>query len=64
VIGNPADVDLVRVVAAAGEADIGFARLARTVDDAADHRKGQRRRDVGEAFLEHLDRFMGVSCLV
>ena len=54
-VGEAADVDLVGAVAAAGEADIGLARLARTVDDAADHRQGQRRRDVGEALLEALD---------
>jgi hypothetical protein len=42
-------------VAAAGEADIGLPRLARTVD-AADDRNGHRRRDVGEPFLEPLDR--------
>ena len=29
VVGKPADIDLVGVVAAAGEADIGLARLAR-----------------------------------
>jgi hypothetical protein len=33
-------VDLMRAVAAACEADIGLARLARVVDDAADHRDG------------------------
>ena len=38
VIGDAADIDLVGAVAAAGEADIGLARLARAVDDAADDR--------------------------
>ena len=32
-------IDLVGVVAAAGEADIGLARLARAIDDAADDRQ-------------------------
>jgi hypothetical protein len=35
VVGEAADVDLVGAVAAAGEADVGFARLARAVGDAA-----------------------------
>ena len=39
VVGEAADVDLVGAVAAAGEADIGLARLARAVDDAADDRE-------------------------
>jgi hypothetical protein len=51
VVGEAADVDLVGAVAAAGEADVGFARLARAVDDAADDRDGERRRDVREALL-------------
>ena len=38
VVGDAAEIDLMRVVAAAGEADIGLARLARAVDDAADDR--------------------------
>src|SRR6185436_2478906 len=49
------DIDLVRAVAAAGEADIGFARLARSVHDAADHRHGHRRGDVRHALLQGLD---------
>jgi len=55
VVGEAADVDLVGAVAAAGEADVGLARLARAVDDAADDRQGERRRDVREALLESLD---------
>ena len=39
VVGDAADIDLVGAVAAAGEADVGLARLARAVDDAADDRK-------------------------
>ena len=42
-----------RAVAAAGEADIGLARLARAVDDAADDRERHRRRDVREPLLQH-----------
>ena len=54
-VGEAADVDLVGAVAAAGEADVGLARFARAVDDAADRRKGQGRRDVREALFEPLD---------
>ena len=52
VIGHAGDIDLMRAVAAAGEADVGLARLAGAVDDAADDRERDRRRDVGEALLE------------
>ena len=55
VVGEAADLDLVGAVAAAGEADIGLARFARTVDDAADDRDGEWRRDVLEALFEALD---------
>ena len=37
-VGKAADIHLMRAVAAAGEADVGFARFARAVDDAADDR--------------------------
>src|SRR5215831_14910039 len=37
VVGQTADIDLVGAVAATGQADIGLARLARAVDDAADN---------------------------
>ena len=63
VVGEAADVDLVGAVAAAGEADVGLARLARAVDDAADDRDGQRRRDVREALLEPLDRLDDLEML-
>src|SRR5437763_15305620 len=43
VVGGPADIDLMRVVAAAGAADIGLAGFPRSLDDAADPRGGQRR---------------------
>ncbi len=49
------DIDLMRAVAAAGEADIGLARLAGAVDDAADDRERHRRGDVREPLLQHLD---------
>ena len=58
VVGEAADVELVGAVAAAGEADIGLARLARAVDDTADDRHLQWRRDVREALLEPLDVLM------
>jgi hypothetical protein len=45
VVGEAAEVDSVGAVAAAGEADVGLARLARAVDDAADNGRGERRRD-------------------
>src|SRR5438876_525867 len=51
------------VVAAAGEADIRLARLARAVDDAADHREGERCRDVGELLLENADGLDDVEIL-
>jgi len=62
-VGEATDIDLVGAVAAAGKADIGLARLARAVDDAADHRHGQRRRDVREALLEPLDRLDDLELL-
>ena len=43
-----------RAPPAAGQADVGFARLAWSVDHAPDHRNGHRRGHVGEADLEHL----------
>jgi hypothetical protein len=39
VVGEAADVDLVGTVATAREADIGIARFAGTVDDAADDQR-------------------------
>jgi hypothetical protein len=35
VVGQTADIDLMRAVAAAREPDIGLARLARSIDDTA-----------------------------
>src|SRR6185436_20508096 len=54
-VGDAGQIDHVLAVAAAGEADIGLARLARAVDDAAEDRKRHRCADVGEPLLERLD---------
>src|SRR5215471_18833194 len=40
------DIDLMGAVAPAGKADVGLARLAGTVDHAADDRDRERRRDM------------------
>src|SRR5208282_536696 len=63
VVGQAGDVDLMGVVAAAGETDIGLARLARAVDDAADDRERYRRGDVRQALLQHLDRLDDLEIL-
>src|SRR5438876_8151355 len=55
VVGQAADIHLMGAVAAAGETDIGLARLARAVDDTTDDRRGQGWGDVREALLEPLD---------
>ena len=49
--------------ATAGQTDMGFARLARAVDDAADDRHRYRRGDVGEPLLEPLDGFDALKLL-
>src|SRR3954447_16094369 len=56
VVGDAAQINLMRVVAPAGQADIGLARFAGPVDDAADDRQRQRRRYMREPLLQHLDR--------
>src|SRR6185312_4376294 len=56
VVRHAGNIDLMRIVAATGETDIGFARLARPVDDAADHRERHRRGDMRQALLQDLDR--------
>src|SRR3546814_8756149 len=48
-------MDHVGAVAAGGDADIGLARLAGAVGDAAEHRQAHRRADVLEALLQFLD---------
>ena len=55
-IGQPAEIDLMCAVAAAGKTDVGLARLAGPIDDTADDRNRQRRRYMGEALLEPFDR--------
>src|SRR3546814_8467003 len=55
VVGDAREIDHVGAVAAAGDADIGLARLAGAVDDAAEHRPAHRRADVLEALLQFLD---------
>jgi hypothetical protein len=52
VVGDATDVDLVGSVAAAGEADVGFARLARPLTTQPMTRDGEWRRDVREALIE------------
>ena len=57
------DIDHMRVVAAAGEADIGFTRFAGTVDNAADDADRHRRGDVGDALFQRLDGLDDVEIL-
>src|SRR5687768_14632520 len=38
-VGQAGEIDHMLALAAAGNADVGLARLARTVDDAAQHRQ-------------------------
>src|SRR6185295_13455072 len=54
-IGDSRQIDHVLALAAAGDADVGLARLAGAVDDAAEHRERHRRADVGEALFQLLD---------
>jgi len=60
-VGEAAQIDLVRAVTAAGEADVGLARVARAVDDAADHRHGERRRDVLDALVAGRPNFVATK---
>src|SRR5688500_189273 len=55
VVGDAGEVDHVLALAAAGDADVGLARLAGAVDDAAQYRQRHRRADVAEALLELLN---------
>ena len=54
-VRHAGDVDLVGVVAAAREADVGLARLTGAVHDTADHRHRHRRGDVRHPLLQGLD---------
>ena len=49
------DVDLMRAVAAAGEADIRLPCLARSIHHTANDRHRHRRGDVGHTFFQSLD---------
>src|SRR5690606_27097998 len=63
VIGHARKVDHVFARAAAGDADVGLARFAWAVDDAAEHRERERRLDVLEPLLERLDGLDHVEAL-
>ena len=56
VIGDAVEIDHVGAVAAAGETDVGLARLAWSVDDATDHRQGHGRGDMREPLFEQTHR--------
>src|SRR3546814_4316452 len=62
-IGDARQIDHVLARAAAGEADIGLARFAGAVDDAAQHRKRHRRADMLEPLLKLFDRADHVEAL-
>src|SRR3546814_17155756 len=62
-IGDARQIDHVLARAAAGEADIGLARFAGAVDDAAQHRKRHRRADMLEPPLKLFDRADHVEAL-
>src|SRR5437763_11350422 len=62
-IGDSGEIDHMLAVTAAGDADVGLARLARPVDDAAEHRERHRRADVAEPFLQRLDSADDVEAL-
>src|SRR3546814_18508832 len=54
VVGDARQIDHMLAVAAAGDADVGFARLAGAVDDAAEDRERHRGLDMLERILEPL----------
>ena len=54
-VGHARQIDHVLAVAAAGDADVGLARFAGAVDDAAEHRERHRRADMLQPLLERLD---------
>src|SRR3546814_18607043 len=62
-IGDARQIDHVLARAAAGEADIGLARFAGAVDDAAQNRKRYRRADMLEPLLKLFDRADHVEAL-
>ena len=55
VVGHAGQIDHVLAIAAPGYADVGFARLARTIDDAAENRERKRRFNVAQRVFEFLD---------
>src|SRR5688572_6618931 len=63
VVGDSRQIDHVLALAAAGDADVGLARFAGTVDDAAEHRQRHRGADMLEPLLELLDRADDVEAL-
>src|SRR4051812_47423278 len=54
-VGDARQIDHMLPVAAAGDADVGLARLAGAVDDAAEHRERHWRADMAQPLLERLD---------
>src|SRR5688572_10817335 len=54
-VGDSGQIDHMLALAAAGDSDVGLARLAGAVDDAAEHRERHRRADMGEPLLQLLD---------
>src|SRR5204862_2288979 len=55
VSGHARQIDHVLALAAAGDPDVGLARFARPVDDAAKHAERHRSLDMLEPLLERLD---------
>src|SRR3546814_6819383 len=53
VVGDPREEDHMLAVASAGDADVGLARFAGAVDDAAQYRERHRGLDVAERSEEH-----------
>src|SRR5689334_11271567 len=63
VIGHPGQIDHVLAVAAAGDADVGLARLAWSVHHAAEDAERHRGLDVLQPLLERFDRADYVEAL-
>ena len=60
---NAGDIDLVGIRAATGEADVGFPRLAGSVNDTPQHTKRHRRTNMLQPLLQRLDRADHVETL-
>src|SRR3546814_13965155 len=54
VVGDARQIDHMLAIAAAGDADVGFARFAGAVDDAAENRQRHRGPDVLERLFQLL----------